>query len=67
MLLSHSPQMGLILGIIIFVFDNIREKRSVLLTSQVFHILKIIVVSLLKNHCSSTVQYPSLEAESLGM
>ena len=30
---------------VIFLFDNLREKRSVPLTSQVLHVLKILVAT----------------------
>ena len=36
------------LAVVIFLFDNLREKRSVPLTSQVSHILKILVAHQLK-------------------
>ena len=31
-----------VLSVVIFLFDNLREKRSVPLTSQVLHVLKIL-------------------------
>ena len=33
-----------VLAVVIFFFDNLREKRSVSLTKQVLHVLKILMM-----------------------
>lgn len=34
--------MAIVLPVVIFLFDNLKEKRSALLTSQMLYVLKII-------------------------
>ena len=47
--MGHSHQMVIVvLAVVIYLFDNLREKRSVPLTSQVSHVLKILVAHQLK-------------------
>ena len=40
---SFIPMAVVVLAVVFFLFDNIREKRSLPLTSQVLHVLKILV------------------------
>ena len=48
-ILIHSHQMAIVvLAVVIFLFDHLREKRSVALTSQVLHVLNILGAHQLK-------------------
>ena len=46
---AFTPMAIVVLAVVIFLFDNLREKRSVSLTNQVSHVLKILVAHMLKN------------------
>ena len=41
-----------VVAVVTFLFDSLRGKRSMPLTSQVLHVLKI-----LENHCYKKTQY----------
>ena len=47
-ILSHSHLTAIAVLAVIFLFDSPREKRSMPLTSQILHVLKVLEAHLLK-------------------
>ena len=59
----NSHQMTtVVLTVVLFLFDNLRKKRSVSLTSQVLHVLKILCDTLIEkllHYMVSKIQFNS--------
>ena len=64
MLIHSHRTVVVVLAVVIFSFDNLREKRSVPLTSQVLHVSKILVAHWFENHCKGLMQLNDLHRAS---